>query len=226
MTCPTRWAAPIYYSNGVQRGHPFAIAIVALDKDRPGILAAVTQVLLELDCNIENMTAISMRGHFAFLACVAVPPGLDNFEADLRARLPTVQLTAADVSVWKLVPTLAKPPQGDVIWARLRGRDQQGIVNALSALLARLDANILYAGATVAHERSSDPSYDVAMRAALSKGATVADVQDRLAALADDLNLEYSCELEAEIDDKKDPHPGRDLHAHIRQPPPTSFEDF
>jgi len=39
--------------------------ISVIGPDRPGILAAVSQLLVELDCNIENARQTILQGEFA-----------------------------------------------------------------------------------------------------------------------------------------------------------------
>jgi len=48
----------------------------ALGADRPGIVAAVSGVLADLGCNLEDSTMTNLQGHFAVLLVVSAPDGV------------------------------------------------------------------------------------------------------------------------------------------------------
>jgi glycine cleavage system transcriptional repressor len=56
--------------------------ISVLGKDRPGIIAAVTRILFEQDCNIENVSQTILQNEFSGIFIVGVPKALS--EADLH----------------------------------------------------------------------------------------------------------------------------------------------
>ncbi len=63
-------------------------AVSAVGVDRPGIVAAVTGVLVEQGCNLEDTSMSILRGHFAMMLLVAGPDGLtaEALEAALTSR--------------------------------------------------------------------------------------------------------------------------------------------
>jgi glycine cleavage system transcriptional repressor len=61
------------------------IIITATGRDRPGMVAAISQKLFEADCNIEDATMTRLSGEFAMILVVAPPPELST--PDLAARL-------------------------------------------------------------------------------------------------------------------------------------------
>ncbi len=60
-------------------------ALTAVGADRPGIVAAVTGVLLDLGVNLEDTSMTILRGQFAMMLVVDAPP--DVAAADLEAAL-------------------------------------------------------------------------------------------------------------------------------------------
>src|SRR2546423_4648007 len=67
---------------GRRRG-PYArsvplLALSAIGRDRPGIVAALTGVLLDHGLNIEDSQATILRGHFSIVLIVATPDELDR----------------------------------------------------------------------------------------------------------------------------------------------------
>ena len=64
-------------------------AVTAIGRDRPGIVAAISAALLEVDGNLEDSHMSILRGHFAVMLIVRAPEGADP-EA-LAARLGGVR---------------------------------------------------------------------------------------------------------------------------------------
>ena len=54
--------------------HRFAVSVFG--RDRPGIVAAVTRVLADAGCNLEDTSMTILRGHFAMMLVVSGPAGL------------------------------------------------------------------------------------------------------------------------------------------------------
>jgi glycine cleavage system transcriptional repressor len=52
--------------------------ISVLGKDRPGIIAAVTRILYELDCNIENVSQTILQNEFSGIFIAGVPKTLSG----------------------------------------------------------------------------------------------------------------------------------------------------
>ncbi|MFL5879210.1 MAG: glycine cleavage system protein R [Actinomycetota bacterium] len=50
-------------------------AVSVFGRDRPGIVAAVSRVLADAGCNLEDTSMTILRGHFAMMLVVAGPPG-------------------------------------------------------------------------------------------------------------------------------------------------------
>lgn len=64
-------------------------AVTAIGRDRPGIVAAISRALLELDGNLEDSHMSILRGHFAVMLIARVPDGTD--EGELGSRLGAVR---------------------------------------------------------------------------------------------------------------------------------------
>src|ERR671931_678745 len=64
-------------------------AVTAIGRDRPGIVAAISGALLELQGNIEDSQMAILRGHFAVMLIVKLPEAADS--GDLEARLQRVR---------------------------------------------------------------------------------------------------------------------------------------
>ena len=52
------------------------IALSAIGKDQPGIVAALTWVLFERGCNLEDSSMTRLRGDFAVLLLISMPENM------------------------------------------------------------------------------------------------------------------------------------------------------
>ena len=71
------------------------VALTAVGADQPGIVAALTGVLVDLGCNLEDSTMSILRGQFAVLLVIVVPedPGAQAIEAALAPVADRLGLT-------------------------------------------------------------------------------------------------------------------------------------
>ncbi len=116
-------------------------AVSAVGRDRPGIVAAITRALLELEGNVEDSRMSILRGQFAVMLIVAVPDGVerDRLESDLepvRKELGLDALTVASVAEFD-----DSGPEATHVLS-VYGADHPGIVHAVSAELAERGISI------------------------------------------------------------------------------------
>jgi glycine cleavage system transcriptional repressor len=115
-------------------------AVTAIGLDRPGIVAAVTGALLDLDGNVEDSQMSILRGHFAVMLLVQVPDDTD--QAELADRLGQVRdelgLEAVTVAPVGVGPESVTPTHVVSVY----GADSKGIVHSISVALAGLGVDI------------------------------------------------------------------------------------
>jgi glycine cleavage system transcriptional repressor len=175
------------------RPHDYAVTVIG--RDRPGIVAAVSEALLELDCNLEDSHMSILRGHFTVMLIVRAPAATD--EAALAGRLDRVrdELELEALTVQR-VDELADPRPAPTHVLSVYGADRPGIVAAVTKALAELDVNITDLSTRLAGSPES-PLY--AMLVEVDLGG--AGPQDVLAALREAAGSEIEVslrELEAE----------------------------
>ena len=154
------------------------LALSAIGKDRPGIVAAVTRVLLDHGLNIEDSQATILRGHFTMMLVVAVPDELDGdaLAADLervREELGLEAVALQDVDELETAPP--RPSHMVTVY----GVDHPGIVHrATSALAERgvdiTDLNTRLVGA------AEQPLYALLMEVALPESSSPEDLRSAL----------------------------------------------
>lgn len=154
---------------------PFAVSVVG--RDRPGIVAALSEVLLEHRVNIEDSRMTILRGHLAMTLVIAVPDGVrrealaDGLER-VRARLELESVSLAEVA--QLEPDPSSEPTHIV---SVYGVDHPGIVHAVSAALAEQGWNITDMSTRLVHGDGGGALYAMMLEVALGPGASTSDLE-------------------------------------------------
>ncbi len=118
------------------------MAITAVGRDRPGIVAGVTGALLGLGCNLGETSMTRLRGEFAMILLVRLAN--EGTIEQARATLATVA-AAIDLTIMArpLSPQEASAPAGGIGYIlRVYGADRPGIVHAVTEHLAGIGFNI------------------------------------------------------------------------------------
>src|ERR1700741_3141912 len=117
-------------------------AVSAVGVDRPGIVAAVTGVLVERGGNLEDTSMSILRGHFAMMLLVAGPDGVsaNHLESALTDTAKDLDLVLAVREIDDAVPVSL---QGEGWTVSVYGSDRPGIVHRVTQLLAEVGANVV-----------------------------------------------------------------------------------
>src|SRR5688500_4423362 len=109
--------------------------------DRPGIVAAVTGVLVDQGCNLEDTSMSILRGHFAMMLVVAVPEDLSASQLELALAGPVADFDLV-LAVRAIDDGVPESPEGEPWTVAVYGTDRPGIVHEVAAALAALDVNV------------------------------------------------------------------------------------
>ncbi len=116
------------------------VAVGVIGKDRPGIVAAVTQALYELNCNLEDATSTILRGHFTMMLIVRASHDVSAGRLQERMRRVAEEtglvITTTGVEEIDLRPVV--PTHSLAVY----GSDRPGIVYRVADLLASKGVNI------------------------------------------------------------------------------------
>jgi len=119
------------------------IALTALGRDRPGLVADVSGAVTDLGGNIVHVEQSSIYGLFTMLMLIEaddLPPGLDMYrmayELSMTGRRYGVEIQAEVVEK----STLEKPK--DVRVVTIVGSDKPGVMHAITSTIAEAGANI------------------------------------------------------------------------------------
>lgn len=163
-------------------------AVSALGADRPGIVAGVTGVLVDVGCNLEDTSMTILRGHFAMMLVVAGPGDLsaDRLEEALAPVATELDLVMAVRAIDDDVPT---SPVGDDWVVSVYGADRPGIVHQVTNLLAERGVNVVDLSTKVIGDPDR-PVYAMVLEVTLPKGIDSAELDRDLRQLAGELGVE------------------------------------
>lgn len=118
------------------------VSVTAIGADRPGIVAAVTKVLLDRGANIEDSRMAILGGHFSMMLVVRPADGDDaaTLEEALRPAAGELGLT---LDVREIEDIGSARPVGDPYVLSVYGADRPGIVHDVSEALANAGVNIV-----------------------------------------------------------------------------------
>lgn len=172
-------------------------AVTVIGRDRPGIVAAISQALLELEGNIEDSRMAILRGHFAMMLIVAVPGvvGRDRVESALAPLIEQLGLEAISVGEVEQLGAAVAPPTHVLT---VYGADHPGIVHAVTSALAERGANITDLQTRLTGE-DNNPLYVVMLELALAGGTDAGELESALAEVGSTARVDVSLRpLEAE----------------------------
>jgi glycine cleavage system transcriptional repressor len=165
------------------------LAVTAIGRDRPGIVAAVTGALLDLGGNVEDSQMSILGGHFAVMLLVEVPDGTKRESVVERLGEVAQEHELEAISVAEVSSGGGRPaPPSHVL--SVYGADRPGIVHAVSSALAEVGVNITDLETKLAGSGEA-PVYVMVLEVALG-GAVPEDVKAALVLAGGDTGLEVS----------------------------------
>lgn len=159
------------------------LALSAVGRDRPGIVAATTAVLLRHAVNVEDSRMSILRGHFAMTLILGLPDDADrkSLAADLDAVAADLGLEALALSA---VEPLAETAPEPTHMVSIYGVDHPGIVHHATRVLAEHRVNITDLETRLV-EGDGEPSlYALLIEVAVPEDIELADVDRALAGIA------------------------------------------
>jgi glycine cleavage system transcriptional repressor len=160
-------------------------AVSAVGVDRPGIVAAIAEVLAAHAVNVTDSQMAILRGHFAMTLIVTAPEDVDEgvLGHDLRAAGEHLELEALSL---RRVGELEPGTEPSLV-VSVYGGDHPGILAAVARALADAGVNVCDV-----RTRLAGDVYAIFMEVAPPPGATAADISAALAETAVEQGVDYS----------------------------------
>ncbi|MGH2820300.1 MAG: glycine cleavage system protein R [Actinomycetota bacterium] len=116
------------------------IAVTVIGPDRPGIVAAVTRVLYERGCNLEDASSTILRGHFSMVLIVRIAESaeVEGVRSALRESADDLGLVVTARPVAETEARVPSPTHTVSVY----GADRPGIVFRVARALADASVNI------------------------------------------------------------------------------------
>ena len=174
--------------------------ISVLGKDRPGIIAAVTRILFEQDCNIENVSQTILQHEFSGIFIIAVPDLLS--EPELHQHLET-GLVPMGLHVYEtpLSDTIDAPAvASEPFVITTKGPDRKGLVATITAVMAAHRVNVTNLQAVF--KGGDDPNanimiYEVDIPNDIDQQALRLALREKARALSLDISIQHKLIFEA-----------------------------
>ena len=168
--------------------------VFVLGPDRPGIIAAVSQVLFEQGCNLEDVNQTSLQSQFVgiFLAALGGTAQAEDLLSALRERLDPLGLF---VHLRPVDPAAERPtPPCEPYVITTIGPDRPGLVAGITGLLAHYGANITNLKAVSRAERDRQEYvmfYEVDIPTDTDRQAFRSALRQRARELGLDVNFQH-----------------------------------
>ena len=177
------------------------VVISVLGRDRPGIVATVSQILLEKGCNIEDVSQTMLQTEFAGIFIATVPGSYAPSELLEKLREGLGHLDV-EVVMKALVddPKTSSPPSGEPFVVTTMGSDRLGLVAGITDDMARFSVNItnlkaIFRGGNDPHGNTM--IYEVSVPESVDFRAFRRELLARSKALGLELNLQHRDIFEA-----------------------------
>ena len=166
-------------------------ALTAVGRDRPGIVAAITRVLLEHDVNVEDSQMTILRGHFTMMLVVAAPDDVDTdrLADELRAAGEELELELLTIVGVDDLDPLTEPAATHIV--TVYGVDHPGIVHAVASTLAERGITITDLTTRIVGEEA-EPLYALMMEVELTDDAAAAATRSALESVAAEQGVELT----------------------------------
>jgi glycine cleavage system transcriptional repressor len=165
-----------------------SLAVSAIGRDRPGIVAAVTGALLQHGVNVEDSQMTILRGHFTMMLFLAAPDELDP--AVLERDLASAEEALEELSVVELEELRPGPDPSHTV--TVYGADHPGIVHAAASALAERGIDITDLNSRLMEEEGAQPLYVLMMEVALPSGTSAEELEAALAEVGEREGVEVT----------------------------------
>jgi glycine cleavage system transcriptional repressor len=170
----------------------FALTIVG--RDRPGIVSQVTEILFKLGCNLADSSCSILGGQFAMILILGHAKFTDRESfGDAFKPLEDADLTVA-LRVLKPGGEVRSNIEGDLCMISVYGSDKPGIVYRVANVLGEKKVNITDLNTKLVGTEER-PVYVMVIEAALPDGVEEEDVDNWLAPIRDDLQVDISVRI-------------------------------
>jgi len=165
--------------------------LTANGRDRPGIVSAITRVLFESDCNIEDSQMARLGPDFACMLIIRMPEGMVSEQLDSRLT-DVMEDLGLRMHLQDLRPEEASETRSDQPkhLIHVYGADHEGIVFRITQHLADKSVNITNLHTEVIHHQQ--PLYVMLIEVEIPAFVDSGRLQEELAAIGKEIDVVVS----------------------------------
>lgn len=171
--------------------------LTAFSKDRPGIVADISQVIFENGYNLEESSMTFLAGEFAILLLLSAPSSANDTDVveQLSSECRRLEREKGITAYIRPASGAAEVAQTDtaVKTISVEGQDQAGIVYRVSRFLADAGINIRSLKSEIElSPQSGAELYDMTIVVELPAGYSASRLEDGLGTIGDQLNVDVT----------------------------------
>lgn len=170
------------------------LILLAVGQDKPGIVAAFSQVLCDTGCNIEDTSMTLLEDHFTMLFIVHAPQGvtIPSLEAQLKQVTQDFHLSLA---IYPIHTERETPESTGRPWMiSVTGPDHTGIVYHVTRYLASRNINIRHLSSKRLSRPAGNTVFLMALEVDIPEAVSDAELQQDLAGIRQAHSLEIHAE--------------------------------
>ncbi len=166
----------------------YAVSVVG--KDRPGIVAGISEVLYRLGCNLADSSCTMLAGEFAMILIISHPRPFSKSRLHEELK-PVCDVMGMSLAVRTLHTDeiIRQETDGELCIISVYGADQPGIVYRVTRELAGRGVNIMDLN-TKLIGTTEEPVYVMMLEASLPEDETPEGLENILEKLKKELNVE------------------------------------
>ncbi|MCU1490877.1 MAG: putative amino acid-binding protein [Acidimicrobiaceae bacterium] len=165
----------------------------AVAPNQSGIVAAVTQALADIGCNLEDSRMYLLHGQFSIVLVLEAPDVSNGYVIE-EALAPLLEELALQLFVRPIAEQAHEERLGDLVFVSVHGADHPGTVARIARAVAAAGGNIVDLVGHVVLEGGDAPS-QLEFTAVLER-ASVPGLRSTLDALGSELDMR--CEVREE----------------------------
>jgi len=173
--------------------------LTAFCKDRPGIVADISEVIYKNECNLKDSTMTELAGEFAIILLFS--PLSDGEKTDLEEKLSMecrrLEREKGITAFIRPVNHAVRKQKADYYVKNLHveGLDQAGIVYKVSRFFADNDINITSLNSEMKFSPESGAAiYSLSLSVEIPQNISLQTVEQRLNQIEDQLNVDITVE--------------------------------
>jgi glycine cleavage system transcriptional repressor len=159
-------------------------------KDRPGIIAGISNALASIGVNLEDSRMTILRGQSAVVVILDAPGISDGGHIEGALERVAEELNLF-VAVRPLPEEVAPAVSGDWFWIVVDGADRPGIVAGIAEAILSVGGNIIELSTRLL-ERDGHSGYVLRLSVTVPEGVTIDTISDAVSAASESLGVSSS----------------------------------